>query len=188
MRYIKTRGYLLGVVMVISLLVLCDCGKRKRRHPSPGTRAAEAVSEDETAGIRLRQSKSGSVLILEEKTEVKTAKGEPSRKDAGLSDRPVAPLPSGYKAFRDQHVRLYVKDVPAGLKDAVMVAQAASGQLINYPIKGFKNMGPNEKTLVFDARTYPVFIKKLETLGKVEQPEVGPSDFITVRLTVLAQE
>ncbi len=152
-----------------------------QKSPEP---AAESLGEKEVDGIHLRQAKSGSVLILEEPA---VDKIDASSEDDSLSGRPAAPLPPGYKAFRDQHIKLYVEDIPTGLNKAVELAQASSGQVINHPIKGFENMGPNEKTLVFDSRTYPAFVEKLKPLGKVECPEIGPSDYITVRLTVLEE-
>jgi len=154
-----------------------DSPCQKSPEPTPAS-----LDEKEVDGIHLRQAKSGSVLILEEPAVDKEDLGS---EDDSLSGRPAAPLPPGYKAFRDQHIKLYVEDIPTGLNKAVQLAQASSGQVINHPIKGFENMGPNEKTLVFDSRTYPAFVEKLKPLGKVECPEIGPSDYITVRLTVL---
>lgn len=142
------------------------------------------TGKKETDDIHLRQAKSGSVLILEEPESDKT---DLASDDDSLSGRPAKKLPVGYKAFRDQHIKLYVNDIPTGLDKAIQVAQDSSGQVINHPIKGFENMGPNEKTLVFDSRTYPSFLKKLKELGKVECPEIGLSDYITVRLTVLEE-
>jgi len=145
---------------------------------------SKSVGEKNVADIHLRQAKSGSVLILEEP---ESAKKDLAPEDDSLSGRPAEPLPAGYKAFRDQHIKLYVDNLPTGLNKAVQMAQDSSGQVINHPIKGFENMGSNEKTLVFDSRTYPLFVKKLKSLGKVECPEIGPSDYITVRLTVMEE-
>jgi len=160
------------------------CKQEDSSCQSPPESETKSSGEKEVAGIQLRQAKSGSVLILEEPEVDKKDLGS---EDDSLSGRPAAPLPPGYKAFRDQHIKLYVKDIPTGLSKAVQLAQASSGQVINHPIKGFENMGPNEKTLVFDSRTYPAFVEKLKPLGKVECPEIGPSDYITVRLTVLEE-
>ncbi|MFH1038556.1 MAG: hypothetical protein V1789_07825 [PVC group bacterium] len=152
-----------------------------------GEEPAAPAAGQEVAPIRLEQSKSGSVLILEE-DETGAAPKDPAVKDDGLSGQPAPALPPGHRAFRDQHVRFYVEDLPTGLDRAIKAAAASGGQLITYPIKGFDNMGPNERTLVFDARVYPSFLTKLEALGTVESPELGPSDFITVRLTVLKKK
>ncbi|MEA1928723.1 MAG: hypothetical protein U9N73_10995 [Candidatus Auribacterota bacterium] len=186
MDYKKIKGLALwGVPALALLLGGMGCGQES----SPSQPAPEpeptAMVEKEAAEIHLRQSKSGSVLILEEPESGKKA---PAPDDDSLSGKAAKPLPAGYKAFRDQHVKLYVKDIPAGLDKAVQAAQASSGQVINHPIKGFENMGPNEKTLVFDSRTYPAFLKKLKLLGKVEFPELGPCDYVTVRLTVLKEK
>ena len=161
------------------------CGKQEdSSSQSPPESADKTSGEKEIAGIQLRQAKSGSVLILEEP---ESAKKDLAPEDDSLSGRPAEPLPAGYKAFRDQHIKLYVDNLPTGLNKAVQMAQDSSGQVINHPIKGFENMGSNEKTLVFDSRTYPLFVKKLKSLGKVECPEIGPSDYITVRLTVMEE-
>jgi hypothetical protein len=170
-------------VLTVALLIGYGCCKQEDSScQSPPESAAESSEGKEVDGIHLRQAKSGSVLILEEPSADKKDSGP---EDDSLSGRPAAPLPAGYNAFRDQHIKLYVEDIPTGLNKAVQVAQSSSGQVINHPIKGFENMGPNEKTLVFDSRTYPSFVEKLKPLGKVECPEIGPSDYITVRLTVL---
>ena len=162
------------------------CGKQEDSSGQPPVKSElKSAGGNEAGDIHLRQSKSGSVLILEEPA---SEKKDSSPKDDSLSGRPAEKLPTGYKAFRDQHIKLYVDDVQTGLDKALEVAQASSGQVINHPIKGFENMGPNEKTLVFDSRTYPSFLKKLKSLGKVESPELGPSDYITVRLTVLEKQ
>ena len=173
-------------IPALALFLGGGCGKQEdSSFQSPTESESKSEGDTKAGDIHLRQSKSGSVLILEEPASNK--KG-PVPEDDSLSGRPAKKLPTGYKAFRDQYIKLYVDDIPAGLDKAVQAAQASSGQVINHPIKGFENMGPNEKTLVFDSRTYPSFLKKLKSLGKVESPEVGPSDYITVRLTVLEKQ
>lgn len=174
-----------GVIPVLVLLVGYGCSD-KVDTPCGSTPVPESKSqpsdEPDSGTIRLRQAKTGSVLILEEPA---TPEKSADQGDDSLSGRPAEPLPAGYRAFRDQHIKLYVDDVAAALGQAVQAARAASGEVINHPIKGFENMGPNEKTLVFDSRTYPMFVKKLKLIGEVESPEIGPSDYVTVRLTVL---
>ncbi len=185
MDFKRVNTFALWGIPALSLFAGWGCSEKEdsstQVSPPP---AAKAAVEPKADDIHLRQSKSGSVLILEEPAGDKKA-ADP--KDNSLSGRPAKKLPSGYKAFRDQHIKLYVDDLPTGLDRAVQMAQDSSGQVINHPIKGFENMGPNEKTLVFDSRTYPSFLKKLKSLGKVECPEIGPSDYITVRLTVMEE-
>ena len=166
------------------VLFLGGGGCKQEDGSSSAPPESKSVGEKNVADIHLRQAKSGSVLILEEP---ESAKKDLAPEDDSLTGRPAKKLPAGYKAFRDQHIKLYVGDVPTGLEKAVEVARASSGQVIPHDIKGFEKMGPNEKTLVFDSRTYPSFLKKLKSLGKVECPEIGPSDYITVRLTVLEE-
>ena len=92
-----------------------------------------------------------------------------------------------YRPFQDQRVKLFVPEVESALPRAVEIAQGSGGQVINYPIKGFENMGPNEKTIVFDMRTYDSFLTKLRALGRIEHPPVIRSDYVTVRLTLLPE-
>ena len=171
-------------IPTLALVLGGGCGKQEEGSVSSPPESKSAVKKD-VGDIHLRQAKSGSVLILEEPATEK--KDSSPDEDDSLSGRPAEPLPAGYKAFRDQHIKLYVEDIPTGLGKAIEVAQASSGQVINHPIKGFENMGPNEKTLVFDSRTYSSFLEKLKSLGKVESPEVGPCDYVTVRLTLIAE-
>jgi len=173
-----------GVPALVLFLGGGGCKQEAGSSSAPPELESKSAVENDAADIHLRQSKSGSVLILEEPA---GDKKDATPKDDSLSGRPAKKLPAGYKAFRDQHIKLYVDDIPTGLDKAVQMAQDSSGQVINHPIKGFENMGPNEKTLVFDSRTYPSFLKKLKSLGKVECPEIGPSDYITVRLTVMEE-
>ncbi|MCX6349066.1 MAG: zf-HC2 domain-containing protein [Candidatus Aureabacteria bacterium] len=135
--------------------------------PSPLPAAAP-----EAQPVRLRQSQVGSVLVLEE--EAPSPGGEPA--------------PAGdYDPFQDHVVKLYVPDVSAGLPEAVNLAQAGGAQAINYPVKGFENLGPNERILVFDIRTYRPFLEKLKGLGRAEYLPLVRSDYVTVRLTVLSE-
>ena len=179
------RIKILAVWVIPSLVLFAGGGCSEKEDgstqvsPPPEAKAAVEPKADD---IHLRQSKSGSVLILEEPA---SDKKDSAPDDDSLSGRPAKKLPAGYKAFRDQHIKLYVEDIPTGLDKAVEVARSSSGQVINHPIKGFENMGPNEKTLVFDSRTYPSFLEKLKSLGEVESPEVGPCDYVTVRLTLI---
>jgi len=109
---------------------------------------------------------------------------EPAPDDEGLSGRPAPPLPAGHQGFRDHHVVFYVSDPAAGLENALRTAAATGGQVINYPISGFENLEPDERILVFDARTYQSFLRRLRAQGEAVYSEIGPSDFVTVRLTV----
>ncbi len=177
----RVKTLALWGIPTLALVLGGGCGKQEDGAVSSPPESKSAVKTD-VGDIHLRQAKSGSVLILEEPASDK--KGS-APDDDSLSGRPAEPLPAGYKAFRDQHIKLYVEDIPTGLDKAVEVARASSGQVINHPIKGFENMGPNEKTLVFDSRTYPSFLEKLKSLGKVDSPEVGPCDYVTVRLTLI---
>ena len=183
MEYRRRWRLLFGTAVAVSLIVQSGCDKKSQEASEQPLSAGEEVeAEEEVVGVRLTQSKSGSVLVLEEP---EAKQKEPSSKDNGLSGRPARKLPAGYKTFRDQHVHFYAKDIQTGLKDALQSASAAGGRVITHPVKGFDNMGPNERTLVFDARTYPSFLKRLQSQGKVEHPEIGPCDYVTIRLTVL---
>lgn len=173
---------------VFSLLVLFSlgqvgCGVKVEEEPAappPSPPVPQPTAVEGAPPVRLQQSQAGSVLILEEVVEGDTSPvGAPT---------PLKRQPPDYDPFQDQHVRLYVRDVDPSLKAATQVALSSGGQVINYPIKGFENMGPHERTLVFDIRTYRPFLKKLQSIGRVEHPEIAPSDFVTVRLTVLREE
>jgi len=179
----RVKTLALWGIPALALLLEGGCCKPEDGSCSAPPESKSAVKKD-VGDIQLRQAKSGSVLILEEPA---SDKKDSSPKDDSLSGRPAKKLPAGYKAFRDQHIKFYVEDISTGLDKAVEVAQASSGQVINHPIKGFENMGPNEKTLVFDSRTYPSFLEKLRSLGKVESPEVGSCDYVTVRLTLIEE-
>lgn len=188
MEFKRTKILALWGIPALALFLGYGCCKQEDNscQSSPDLKSkAKSSGEQDVGDIRLRQAKSGSVLILEEPV---SDKNNLASGDDSLSGRPAEPLPPGYKAFRDQHIKLYLDNISIGLNKAVEAAQASSGEVINHPIKGFENMGPNEKTLVFDSRTYPSFVEKLKLLGKVESPEIGPSDYITVRLTVLKEE
>ena len=186
MEYRRAWRLLFGAMLAVSLIVQNGCDRKSEETSESSPPTGEKVDAgEEGVGVRLAQSKSGSVLILEEPDVGKTA---PAAKDDSLSGRPATKLPAGYKAFRDQHVRIYVGDIQAGLEEALKVAVASGGQVINHPVKGFDNMGPNERTLVFDYRTYPSFLERLQAQGKVVHPEIGPCDYVTVRLTVLEEE
>jgi hypothetical protein len=180
----RVKTLALWGIPALALLLGGGCCKQEDGSCSAPPESKSAVKK-EVGDIQLRQAKSGSVLILEEPA---SDEKDSASDDDSLSGRPAKKLPAGYKAFRDQHIKFYVEDIPTGLDKVVEIAQASSGQVINHPIKGFENMGPNEKTLVFDSRTYPLFLEKLRSLGKVESPEIGPSDYITVRLTVLKEQ
>lgn len=132
--------------------------------------------------VRLKKSSHGSVLILDEGSskEKAPAGGE------GLNPSPQKKMPD-YRPFQDQQIKLFVPAVEGALPQAVKIAQASGGQVIDYAIKGFENMGPNEKTLVFDMRTYRAFLEKLGALGRIEHPRIIRSDYVTVRLTVLPE-
>ena len=172
-----------ALFILLAVVAGCDtnCPAPSSTTPPPDKSATE--KKNETANIKLEQSSSGGVLILDEGEESK--KTVPSG-DEGLSGkkRPRPPFP----AFRDQHVKLYAADVTSALPEAVRLAAASGAQVINYPIKGFENMGPNEKTLVFDYRTFGPYLKKLSSLGRIEHPKIERSEFVTVRLTVLSEE
>jgi len=130
--------------------------------------------------VKLRKSSHGSVLILDEG-------GAKGKKTAGGEiNHPNQKMPN-YRPFQDQQVKVFVSDVEGALPRAVKIALGAGGQVIKYPIKGFENMGPNEKTLVFDMRTYRPFLKKLQVLGRVEHPPIVRSDYVTVRMTLLPE-
>ncbi len=169
----------------LGLLLLSPCAYGQKEGTSAVVSRTPGA-EIQAPAARLEKSKSGSVLILEE-GENADVPVETNGKDDGLSGRPARALPPDYRAFRDQHVIFYVEDIPAGLESATKAAMDSGGQMISYPIKGFENMGPNERTLVFESRAYPSFLAKLEALGTVESPELGRSDFVTVRLTVLVK-
>lgn len=168
-------------------LVLAGCGPCPVEE-GPGaapktTPAAEDKDEVSPPPIRLQAAPGSGVLILEEETDA-SRQQEPASEGQDLSGRPAAPLPPGHQGFRDHHVILYVSDPDAGMQNALQAATASGGQLITHPISGFENLGPNERTLVFDARTYPSFLKRLQKQGEAVYPEIGSSDFVTVRLTV----
>jgi hypothetical protein len=172
-------------------LALAACGPCPVEDDPGGAAAPTPVPAGETEPaappIRLQPASGSGVLILEEDTEAAWQQ-EPAPEDEDLSGRPAPPLPPGHQGFRDHHVTIYVSDTAAGLEDALRAATAAGGQLITHPISGFENLGPNERTLVFDARTYPVFLQRLESQGEAEYSEIGPSDFVTVRLTVIEKK
>ena len=166
----------IGAVLVLGYLSGC----RREAAPPPRT---TPTSEEEAENIRLQQSSSGGVFILEEGDD---AKKKPPAGKEGLDDRRRPP--AKYPAFRDQHVTVYVDAVGPALEEAVKLAVSSGAQVINHPIKGFENMGPNERTLLFDYRTFRPYLKKLEAVGKIEHPKVERSEFVTVRLTVLSDQ
>ena len=126
----------------------------------------------EAPAAKLRRSRMSSVLVLDE--------------PEGAGEKPAGPAPQ--RPFQDQHVKLRVPEVPTGLRKSVELTLASGGQLINHPVKGFDNMGPHEKILVFPLANYRNFLRRLQALGTVEHPPLINSDFVTVRLTVLPQE
>ena len=173
--------YMALILPVLFLLVPGGCGVKVEEEPAappapaPTPVPKTAAPQDEPP-IRLRQGQAGSVLILEEGGEGAPGEAKPKKR-----------LPPNYDPFQDQHVKVYVEEVGPSLKSAVQTAISSGGQVINHPIKGFENMGPNERTLVFDIRTYRPFLKKLRAVGRVEHPEIVRSDFVTVRLTILKE-
>jgi hypothetical protein len=161
------------VILIVLTLRLTSCsavpGRGAVPVPAPVLSPTPTpVSTPEDRPVRLRQSQSGSVLVLEEEG--------------------AAPAPAGdYDPFQDHLVTLRVRDVAAGLPQALDLALAAGAQAISYPVKGFENLGPNERVLVFDIRTYRPFLEKLGSLGRVEYAPLARSDYVTVRLTVVAE-
>ena len=176
-----------GLVFCGVGLVLAGCGPCPIEQ-GPGatgkpTPTVEAELEISKPSIRLQPAPGSGVLILEEETDA-SWEAEPAPEGDDLSGRPAPPLPPGHQGFRDHHVILYVSNPTTGMEDALQAATATGGQLITHPISGFENLQPNERTLVFDARTYPSFLQRLQKQGEAVYPEIGPSDFVTVRLTV----
>lgn len=175
---------LVWTVVIGAGLVLSGCGpcpvdeRPAAPSPSPVPEAGPAAPQ-----IRLQPAAGSGVLILEEDAEASWQQ-ESATTDAGLSGREAPPLPAGHQGFRDHHVILYAPDPAVGLENALRAASATGGQLITYPISGFEDLGPDERTLVFDARTYPSFLKRLQSAGEAVYSEIGPCDFVTVRLTV----
>ncbi len=166
---------------------LAGCGPCPKEQ-GPGTDGkptptVEGGLEVSPPPIRLQPAPGSGVLILEEEADA-SWQAEPAPEGDDLSGRPALPLPPGHQGFRDHHIILYVSNPTTGMEDALRAATAAGGQLITHPISGFENLQANEKTLVFDARTYPSFLQRLQKQGEAVYPEIGPSDFVTVRLTV----
>lgn len=171
-----------GLLLIwAGFLALAGCGpcpvEERSVSPPPAAPAAEPPA------VRLQPAAGSGVLILEEDVDASWQQ-QPSPDEDGLAERPAPPLPSGHQGFRDHHVVFYAADPAAGVEDALQAAAAAGGQVISYPISGFEDLGPDERVLVFDARTYPHFLRRLGELGEAVYAEVGPSDFVTVRLTV----
>ena len=168
------------VLLLIIPLALHQIGcEQKKREKIPAVSAP--TPGEKPAPVKLRKSSHGSVLILDEGT------GKGKAPAAGQDIPPAKRKLPDYRPFQDQQVKLFVPDVKSALPQAVKVAQESGGQVITYSIKGFENMGPNEKTLVFDMRSYPPFLKKLESLGRIEHPPLIRSDYVTVRLTLLSE-
>lgn len=166
-----------------TLLILAGCGPCPVEERSAAPPAPSPVAGPEAPGVRLQESAGSGVLILEEDTDA-TWDSDPAPEDDGLSERPAPPLPPGHQVFRDHHVTLYVSDPAAGLEAALGAAAASGGQVINYQVSGFEDLGPGEKILVFDARTYPSFLQRIRELGEAVYTDIGPAEFVTVRLTV----
>ena len=167
------------------LLALNGCGPCPvdDRPAAPPVPTPVPEAEAEAPPIRLQPASGSGVLILEEDSDASWQQ-ETAPDDEGLSGQPAPPLPAGHQGFRDHPVVLYVPDPAAGLKNAAQAAAATGGQVINYPISGFENLGPDERILVFDARTYQSFLQRVRAQGEAVYSEIGPSDFVTVRLTV----
>ncbi len=169
---------------LVAALVLAGCGpcpvEERPAAPAPSPGEPEAGAPP----IRLQPAPGSGILILEDDTDA-AWRQEQAPGEEGLSGRPAPALPPGHQAFRDHHVTVYVPDLEEGIEKALQAAAAAGGQVISYPISGFEDLGPHERTLVFDARTYPAFLRRVRDQGKAEYPEIGPSDFVTVRLTVI---
>lgn len=171
------------VVLLGTLLILAGCGPCPVAERSAAPPGPTPVTGPEAPRVRLQEASGSGILILEEDTDA-SWDSEPDPDDDGLGERPAPPLPSGHKTFRDHHVTLYVSDPAAGLEAALGAAAATGGQVINYPISGFEDLGPDERTLVFDARVYPSFLRRIREEGEVAYPEIGSAEFVTVRLTV----
>ncbi len=161
----------------------CGPGPVEERPVAPAAKTPLPAAEAGAPPIRLQPASGSGVLILEEDSDASWQQ-EPAPDDEGLSGRPAPPLPAGHQGFRDHHVVFYVSDPAAGLENALRTAAATGGQVINYPISGFENLEPDERILVFDARTYQSFLRRLRAQGEAVYSEIGPSDFVTVRLTV----
>ncbi len=179
---VKKLALLLWLALVL-LPAFTGCERESPPPPAARTPVPEKPGsklQESSENITLQTSASGGVLILEEGEDQKKS---PPGGDDGLSGR--KPPPADYPAFRDQHVKIYAAEVDPALNRAVQLAATSGAQVIDYPIKGFENMGPNEKTLVFDYRTFRPYLKKIGSLGRIEHPEIERSDYVTVRLTVL---
>lgn len=163
-------GLAITALVVITLrLTSCASAPASGTPPAPALSPSPAPAPTAVPPVRLRQGPSGSVLVLEEEGS--------------------APAPEGdYDPFQDHLVTLRVGDVSAALPRAVDLALAGGAQPINYPVKGFENLGPNERVLVFDIRTYRPFLEKIAEIGRVECLPLKRSDYVTVRLTVVAED
>ena len=184
MRRIEAVRSLLPIVFILLAVAAgCDrkCPAPAATTPAPDSSAS--ADEEKVEKIKLEQSSSGGVLILDEGD---TGDTQATGADDGLSGKKKPRV--DYPPFRDQHVKLYVDNINSAFPEAVRMASASGAQVIDYAIKGFENMGPNEKTLVFDYRTFRPYLKKISALGRVEHLPIERSDFVTVRLTVLSEE
>ncbi len=181
----RVQSSFVRLVIWAGFLALAGCGpcpvEERSAPPPPATPAPEPAAE--LPPVRLQPAAGSGVLILEEESDAAWQQ-QPAPDDEGLTARPAPPLPPGHQGFRDHQVILYVADPAAGLDGALRAAVATGGQVITYPISGFEDLGPDERVLVFDARTYPHFLRRLRELGEAEYSELGSSDFVTVRLTV----
>ncbi len=184
MKYKKSLWFCSALIpAALFLLVPAGCGVKVEEDKAPPIARIPDLTPKTTAPreetpVRLLQGQAGSVLILEEGEAEETGEAPEAKKRR----------PPTYDPFQDQHVKVYVKEVEPSLKEAVQTATSSGGQIINHPVKGFEKMGPNERILVFDIRTYRSFLKKLEAVGMVEYQEIVQSDFVTVRLTILKEE
>jgi len=115
---------------------------------------------------RLRAGRTGGILIVEE------PEGLPPRKN---------PPP---EAWGDHFVTIVVADSVGTLDRIDSLVGELGGSIIGHPVKGFENMGPNEKLVLFDGRVYPIFLERLKEIGQLKHPPVQDAEFITARLTV----
>lgn len=174
-----------GLLFTWALLAVDGCGPCPVEERTAATPAKIPIpeAEPEAPPIRLQPAAGSGILILEDGGDA-AWRQEQAPADEELSGRPTPSLPAVHQGFRDHHVILYVPDPAAGLENALQAAAATGGRVISYLISGFEDLGPDERTLVFEARIYQSFLQRLRAQGETVYSEIGPSDFVTVRLTV----